>query len=431
VLKKKLVAMLLSLVLVLGLSPVNAIEGYTSVYPENQYFYIDLDDLEIIDDFGLLEQFDTRLLECDYLFAQFLEVQYIMNAQSKSIEAYSLLMEYFLTIVDGNAELVFPNNYAGAFVDVDTLVIRLTDISDEATAFYKNILDAFTSEVVFEQVSFSMNQLTDFGEIFVYAMDAPLVSFGVDTLENSYLIVLDENYDYSAQIVNNFNVSARFLPIPVRFELGQPMEPTSGLTGGSAIINSRLNNMSVGATGYRVVGNVRRGNALLTTGHAFIGLPVGTSVIRTGQVIGTLAMFRVGSHSAGSPGTANGDWAIIDLNANGQALVTRNLRNGLALNGVTASPPVGTQVFGLGQLDTVSGSVLFVNQSVFDSVNHITLSGITVASGGGAVRPSNSGGTVYVLVNQRPVLAGVIQGNGVTQWGFSPFLWKSAHFAGL
>ena len=406
--------------------------------------YIDIGDLEIVNDFGLLEQIDLRMLECEYFAAEFMEAVSIMNLQARAVEAYGLLMEYFLTYVDGYLELIHPDTYAGAYVEGDMLVIRLTDISGETTVFYKNILGDLADAVMFEQVSFSKNQLRAFGEIFVDAVDAPVVEFGVDTMANAFSITLDESYAYSMQVVESFNANARFMPVPIMFELGEAHTFASTLFGGSAIASPGAGSFSVGATGYHLVSGMRQGYALLTTGHAFRGRPNNATVTSNGVPIGTLSTFRFGHYSAGIPGTVNGDWAIVSLNAEGARRVTDFLRDGRRISGAVMSPPVNTLVGGLGFRTLTSGHVMYVNRDVVIQercpttniiLNEITMSGMTRARTSGTLpQGGDSGGTVFTLAPQNHVmLAGVIATVRVSDgtWTFSPFQWKSARFIGL
>jgi len=397
--------------------------------------YIDISDLEIVDDFGLLSQIDLLMLECDYFAAEFMDAVYIMNLQARAVDAYGLLMDNFFTMVDGYLKLVYPDNYAGAYIEGDMLVIRLTDTSDEATMFYVNLLGDLADTVTFEQVSFSKNQLTTFGEIFAYEIDAPLVQLGVDTMANAFSIILDTNYAYSAQIVDSFNTNARFMPIPIQFGLGHPVELTSSLTGGSGLgYAPGWRDFSAAATGRRIVQFSQQGYALLTTGHAFIGLSPGTRVYSGTVHIGNLAVFRVGPFHGGSPNTLGGDWAIITLNANGVARMTNNLRTGGVLRGY-ATAPLNTRVHGVGTHRILYGQVINVNHQIVLTGQTQRITGITIARRlGNAPVVGDSGGTVYTSVNGQQRLAGVIVGGGhydtpyENTWFFSPTVWAAQHF---
>lgn len=58
---------------------------------------------------------------------------------------------------------MYPDSYAGAYVDYDILVIQLTDISYAETSFYTDLLGA-NAPIRFEEVRFSMNELNAYGE---------------------------------------------------------------------------------------------------------------------------------------------------------------------------------------------------------------------------------------------------------------------------
>lgn len=107
--------------------------------------------------------------------------------------------------------------YAGSYIDYDTLVIQLTDISDAYST-----LAGPGGRVRFEQVEFSLNQLTVFGEIFLNAIELPIVSSGVDILNNTFRIVLDCGDPDSVRLYESFNEILSILPIPIALELSEP-----------------------------------------------------------------------------------------------------------------------------------------------------------------------------------------------------------------
>ena len=149
---------------------------------------------------------DILLQEGEHDTEHFFETQRQMIAQAPAVDALNVLMNEFFTDVTGYWTLVYPDIYAGSFLDNDILVIQLTDISDEATAFYRYLLDSI-APITFRQVEFSINELTAFGDIFAETLDTALiVGRGFDALYNKYRIYLD-----STQFAGDRTV-AGFLP---------------------------------------------------------------------------------------------------------------------------------------------------------------------------------------------------------------------------
>jgi len=440
--------------LVVGVTPITAFAAYeAAVYeaydesslsesgvpevdiPEDAVV-IDFDDLHnahILDTLTLEEM----LAEDETALAQFLEVLDLMEAQGPAIEAYNVLMEAFTQNVDGARILVYREDYAGAYVDYDTLVIQLTNISSEAIAFYRELLGS-DAPITFKQVDFSLNQLIAFGEIFVEAIEAPIVRFGFDTKSNTYNITLDQNSPESIQVADSFNVHSRFFPVPISIELGEPSE-LMWLRGGNELRFTSapsLPRFSVGITGTRwTVGSGASGerHTLLTSGHQFIGRPLGTRVFNSvGQEIGTLAMFRAAHHGQGLPSPANihGDWALIDLNSTGIQQASNVLQTGERITRHIWSIPVDSHVFGTGvNTRHWQGRVERVSQSEhFRHPVNGTISGLHTArrqpAGPGIPFPvyGDSGGTIWYRTGGLNVIVGVLTGGddagGV--WFFTP-----------
>ena len=167
---------------------------------------------------GICNEYDCRPLVTETRIEELMRSR-SAQLQLDAVTAYGLLMEAFTT-EDGI--VVFPDDYAGAYLYYNTLVIQLTDISVENLEFY-NQLFGQDSPISFKHAGYSINQLSTLGDKFVYSLDlkgARIVSYGVDILSNTFSITLDRNEYTSVQIVNEFNEEQRLLPIPVTIELG-------------------------------------------------------------------------------------------------------------------------------------------------------------------------------------------------------------------
>ena len=387
--------------------------------------YIDWYDLDIVDFFEIYDEAYLTFLEDDYLFEQFLEARAIMEIQAPAVEIYNVLKDAFWQEIDGYMELVFPDTYAGAWVDFDTLVIQVTNLYPETIAFYTSLIGN-ADHVRFTQVDFSYNLLRTFGEIFVDTLGDIVVGFGIDTMNNSYSITIDENSLQALDVHNSFTNLARVMPIPIDLSLSQPGEFFSLLGGSSADRHA-----SIGLSGTRPgTGQA----ALLISGHAAVGAGTATPVQRSGQTIGTVQVLRFSSFTVGSPGTTQGDWAVVNLNAVGAAMVTNQLRNNTRIQAFTNSAPVNTVVNAIGQHTISTGTIKAVNQTFaapFNGVWH-SVSGLSrVNTFGTSPIPGDSGGAVWMTVGSFNSLTGIISGGpaNLPVWYFSPLQHSSTHFS--
>ena len=106
-----------------------------------------------------------------------------------------MMMSYFMTTVDGYDDRIYPDNYAGAYIDGSILVIQLTDISDYGTALYRRLLGE-NAPIRFKQVQYSWNQLTEIGEQFLDTIsdsDILVVFSGVSTKGNVFNIGVERS----------------------------------------------------------------------------------------------------------------------------------------------------------------------------------------------------------------------------------------------
>ena len=394
-------------------------ETYGQDYPlYDEGNYIDWYDLNIVDVFDFYEEHQLLLLEDEELFAEFLEARAIMEIQAPAVEAYNILVSNFWQYVNGYQTLIFPETYAGAWVDYGTLVIQVTDLSPETLAFY-HYLVGLDAPVRFERVDFSYNQLISFGEVFVDYLGDVVIGWGVNTKANTYAITLYENFAQSTAIYNAFDDFSRFVPIPLEVSIGA-MNYFSMLMGGSA-----LGSGSVGFTGFRS-GTAQA--ALLISGHVVVGAD-GMNVVRNGQTIGSVQVLRFANVASGNPGTTHGDWAVVNLNATGAALVTNQLRSGGRINGFQLQTPVNTTVNAIGRFTQTSGVVVAVNQSFTAPLGNqmFTVSGLTrVNTFGTRPMPGDSGGPVFTNNILRGIIVSV--SGTLPTWYFSPLQHSANHF---
>jgi len=427
--KKKLLALLLASVFALSTSVV--MFATSDINDDDIYAleYIDFYDLEIIDVFDEYTGLNLEILEDPELLTEFLYTREIMRLQQPALEAYNLLMGEFLSSNrSGEIAFAFRDDYAGAFIDDNhNLVIQLTNMDWDTVALYQSLVE-YSDAVSFSEVAFSINELNEFGGVFVDALDEgnlQITSHGIDVITNSFSISLYYADEESVAFMNSFDVMSRMLPIPISFSLSAQIESLM-LEGGVGIGDrTHIHDFSVGATGTGPVGNV-----LVTTGH-IPGIRVGMNIFRNGNLIGRVHSFR--GPTGGAAG-ASGDWAIITLDSFGTGLMTNRIRTGERLvpgqQNFLLRPP-GTLVGGTGMLTIHWSGRIARTLQTFNNTSGITF----VTPIARAPIAGDSGGTIYIpgSVTGQVILDGVLAGrleNGagtVLYWTYTPAIWF-AHF---
>ena len=438
--KKKILALLLVLIMAFSTSIVILASGDS--HNEDVYIieYIDFYDLYIVDVFCDYTGLNMKLLENPELLTQFLYEREIMCQQAYALEAYNLLMDEFMSRNrSGEIEFNFWDNYAGAFIDENhNLVLQLTDMERSVVAQYLSLVN-YSDVVRLKEATFSLNELNELGRTFVDALqesNLQVASYGLDIRNNSFDISLNYADEESIAFINNFSIISRTLSMPITICLGAGIEINAAdrLDGGAPIGTfARPEQYSIGATGVSPSGQ----NVLVTTGH-ISEIRTGMAIIRNSVSIGTVLAFRNGPHGGGSPGTNNGDWAIISLNSRGVELMTNRLRTGERLSTGWQDlrlRPQGTLVQGTGARTMIwSGTVAYTLRT-FPSASG-TSNGITFVTPSTSIRPTHgdSGGTIFVrdtsgLLRFDGVVTGLWQSGGVTQyWVYTPAIWFSHFF---
>jgi len=325
--KKKLLALLLVLVMVLGATVALLADTGNESGGVDAIGYIDFYDLTIVDVFCDETGLNMELINNPEMLESFLYTQERMRLQEPAILAYNMIMREFIRISDYGMEIIYPDDYAGAFIDENNnLVVQLTSLDRSSVGFY-NSLVKYSDVVSFVEVEFSLNELHEFGRMFADMLienGLQVTSDGIDVINNIYDISLYYADEASISFIKSFNLMSRALPIPITIGLGSPMNML--LQGGTAIgTSTRPMAASIGATG---IGP--RGNVLVTTGH-ITGIYIGMQITFHGMPIGHVAAFRRGHLHGGNPGSTQGDWAIVSLNDMGISLMTRRMRTGQEL----------------------------------------------------------------------------------------------------
>ena len=80
-----------------------------------------------------------------------------VSLQENAVAAYELLDRAFGH--DALGYTLFPDDFSGAYIDGGSLVLLLTDVSDDATARYRAWAGAYAGTLVFRQADYSYNVL--------------------------------------------------------------------------------------------------------------------------------------------------------------------------------------------------------------------------------------------------------------------------------
>ena len=373
-----------------------------------------------------------------------------MARQAPLIEAYNLMMQNFSSSSSGYLDIVFPDNFAGAYIDYDTLVIQLTDTSPETIAFYRNIIGN-NFQITFKEMAFSRNQLMEFGMMFVDSITAPVISFGYDTMNNSFSIALYENSSDSVRMVESFGYMRSLISIPITMELTEAFEFASIMHPGTDIRHRPGSSFSIAVFGTILQGPHAGSLGILTTGHGLHRVTPNTRIYNTGdgRHIGYMYQYRFGSMWGGviQPRTIYGDWGIVRLTAGFRLGVGGNLTNTIPVSNHTLvvacqinhtyRTPIGTEIFGTGARTVIwQGRITEVDRFKMD--NHmfpgVQVAGLARYTLIGNSRPitGDSGGAIWSeldwMTSNWSIFHGVHVGHHSGSFYFSPAILARDYF---
>ena len=162
-----------------------------------------------------------ELAEDDNFLYWFLKSRQIHPMRAAAIEALSIFTNTFLQHTTEGPQIVYPDNFAGAFLEGNILVVQLTDLNQSYIDHYKAIV-GMDAPVEFKQVEFSLNQLKDIGEEFVSNMkksNLQVISHGINIKNNLYIIVLSSFDPLIKEIIPGLRPASDFIPDPMDEEL--------------------------------------------------------------------------------------------------------------------------------------------------------------------------------------------------------------------
>lgn len=313
------------------------------------------------------------------------EIDKLIEAQARAVEANEVLMQYFF--VEG-CGIVYPDYFAGRYIEDNIFHIRLAAPTDEELAGLKNLLSGYEDVVVYEYGDFSRTFLQNYADEIASELKeqgVAVASWGVDDKTGDVNIgVLSEDIHTAKEMIEIAQTySPRSTSPKIVIEEGGYIMPSSRLIGGSRI---RVGNetRSIGVCGY-----YNGYPAIVSCGHGegYINASVKINDFGLGHFVEI-------QYESGEIG----DYSIIKLNDQYADKVSHKI--GDSINGLTTvdgfmlSPSVGTYVTRYGQVTGYScGTVTRVDHTV-PMTGGETIRGLTevfISEGEGGL-PGDSGG---------------------------------------
>ncbi len=327
----------------------------------------------------------------------------IFEIQRKACEAHELLYLSF----GWDETYIYPDDFGGDFIDYDTLHVQVTD--ESAIDYYKNLLVNYESNVVFDVVEYSYNELQVATNNIAEEIkgDYNVVSYGVCMSKNKGTIeVLKSDYEKVVSLKDNMALfqtdeNDRISSMIEIESTDKVVQTEVSVIAGTPIVSNGFS-LTLGGSG-TYSGNT----AFVTSGH---NMAVGQAVKSGNSTIGTLTIKQYENTSS-----KYGDYSIISAAA-GYSATSSVLTTGggaTSFNGYMLNPTEGTYLYKYG---AVSGQAYCKVTKCNQTENNT--SGLTKASiESGSSTGGDSGGS-YRCGRE---FCGVHHGsNGVSVW-FTPY----------
>ena len=340
----------------------------------------------------------------------------LMILQKPAAEASEVVYQYFL-------KAGIPEEFSGLWVEDTSLIIALTELGDDKTTFYRNLVGDILCDLSFRKADYSYETLATKGkEIIDYinAKDVTIYKAGVDQKANAFIVGVDSK---DIDIVKSSDLEGMY-GIRVNIMAESPCyERATNLYGGSRLYNSTTEN-SVTASG---CGTYNGSQVLLTCGHGSQGqgdtIKYSTSY---GSTIGTVQYRQyqndyIGDYEFISINTSLFSSTSTILPSNSVIGSFANIAIGLTVK-LYGSYTMSPNVYG-----EVTGQNLYINQTYsyysIDGMSEVAIQSGSIQSGdsGAPVYYSGSGSNVY--------FCGVLNGSNSNHFYFTPYTY--IHQAGF
>jgi hypothetical protein len=352
------------------------------------------------------------------------ESQRIFSLQAPALEAYALLHATFTINEDGSE--VYPNGYAGAWIDDYKLHIAVKQDDLNVSARYRELLNGYNC-VVFETAEHSLNEL----DIIRYSMyeelkyKYPFTSHFVDVKSNKIYFGLSEtNNDLILSSINESSTALKTGAIVASdlfiFGKEEQIQRNAEYIGGMEInMDSKAESyLTLGASGTFYYGGTNI-PGFITSGHY---LSLSDSIYQGGSVVGRIMILQFQNNGIG-------DYAIasrIGTSHNLSNKVYHSTGGTLGyITGTLDDLPVGAAVARYGT-KTGYGLAIVTAQNVSINDGVITTRGLTRATSTmGKPEDGDSGGPFFTSVsgmnfNFVGVFTGTYKYDGITHLVFTP-----------
>ena len=269
----------------------------------------------------------------------------LMLLQEDAVAANELLNESFGHDAVGN--ITFPNDFAGARIEENKLVLSLTNTGIDNTTKYLNWVGDYADCLAFEKVDYSYNHLMDAAAGAAHELEElgyPITQYYVSETNNDVVIGMnfdDISYQDSVLSSTRSETLATALSdehnVPIRFENIAPTTATvtnaiATLRGGAKITNITANcSMTLSCCGS--YGGVP---VILTCGH---GGQSPNDIIKyassSGSTIGNVYIHRYYDGDIG-------DFEIIKITNTDTFSTSNSINNMYSITGTLSSPAVST-----------------------------------------------------------------------------------------
>lgn len=354
-------------------------------------------------------------------------VEYVlaMQRQEKPLEAYYTLYNTFES--DENGGYVYPNEFAGTWIDDDKLVIAITDVSKNTIMNYYDILKDYDC-IEIKKVEYSLNYLKERSEEVYNQIDDGFISeYGVDVMNNSLKFGYDGDLKEFEQKLKAFTSDLKNEPASYCSEFA---ESNADLVGG----------MPIQSGGYAVTlgmcgtsGLNFTANAVVTCGHYMsVGNDVKHYSDTDTSLIGKVRIVNFSENSYG-------DYSIASVSDSADDTLT-NLVKGSSVNtaitGYSDSIPINTVFLKYGNksgfsIHKVVDTEVTINTRV-DENTTVKVKGMTKGSllSGSSSQKGDSGGPVFYTSSGTNYFVGVhSSGNSTTNMVyFTPYQYFADDF---
>lgn len=349
---------------------------------------------------------------------------------------------YYSFSEDEDGTKIYPDTYAGAWVEGKKLFIAVTDNSDKTINFYNEILEK-TENVNYVLVDNSLSYLENLGDCITESISKEYTVYGhyTDMKNNKQIIEVSDSRSLNELNgivqLNTFNsVSTKGntdnspFSDDIEFVVGEKIVTEANVIGGGKITTSN-GSRSIGVCGTITMPNGTQYEGFVTAGH---NLAISQVVNWNDYEFGKVCILK---YSNGQ----NGDYAMVRKTSSSDTLTNMiygiDSDHGRYITGYDYSLAVGEEVKKYGKKSGYAqGEVTAVNYSVTTTTNDIstTITGLTrcrITSGDSA--KGDSGGPYYhyaegATSGHNYNFVGVHHGSSTNYMYFTPYDYFDQYF---